>query len=496
MGRRYKVDFSPTAKLPVKDKMVYSLCAGLSCYLSWNVFSYYLMYFYTDVFGISALVAGNIILFSRVFDAFTDFGMGWLVDRTCWKSGKYRGWIKLGCIPMAIGFSAIFAYLPGVSYQFRIIWAAITYGTFGSIFCTLCFIPINSQLVNMTKNVEERASIVGIKEVFYNISVVLVAGAFLPMVRLFGGESNSPIGFFITAIIFALIALATMIANFIIQKKYELDEDGKPRNLEEETTQKEKESLVKQLSHVFHNRPAVVVLAGVFIMNITMVVKSSFMVYTFTYCFDKEKFFSVAMVFFTVAAIAGAVLIQYLVKLFKDSNRAFLVVMIGSIVFNVLYFVMIKGMGLNNASGSIQFGVLFVVFVISGIFQGAHYGFPNLLVPTAIEYGAWKTGHHQPGMIYGVQALGISIGGALGGKIVGLCLDKIHYVSNAAQSTETINGLLICAIIIPVALTVLQLIIHFFWGLSDEKYAKCIMELNERNQHHSEEIADVNEGGI
>ena len=55
----------------------------------------------------------------------------------------------------------------------------------------MAYVPSSAQLVNMTQNVEERASIIGIKEVFYNIGVVLVSSLFLPMVALFGNGSES-----------------------------------------------------------------------------------------------------------------------------------------------------------------------------------------------------------------------------------------------------------------------------------------------------------------
>lgn len=64
------VDFSPTAKLPKLD--FHFNCAGASVgtLLPFNVFGYYLLYFYTDILGINPLTAANIIIFARVFDTF------------------------------------------------------------------------------------------------------------------------------------------------------------------------------------------------------------------------------------------------------------------------------------------------------------------------------------------------------------------------------------------------------------------------------------------
>lgn len=86
--------------IPFYDKFVYALSSGFSSNLAVYIFSYYLTFFLVDIRGLPARLAGFIILGSRVFDTVTDFLIGMLIDRTHFKSGKYRGWIKLGMIPM------------------------------------------------------------------------------------------------------------------------------------------------------------------------------------------------------------------------------------------------------------------------------------------------------------------------------------------------------------------------------------------------------------
>lgn len=179
-------------KLPVKDKVIYSGCMGLGNLLASVVFGYYLTYFYTDVVGLPAVIAGFILLGSRCFDAFTDFAMGVTIDRVTLKSGKYRGWLKIAIIPMFVGLPLVFLNIPGVSMKLKIVWAILTYGSYGAIFNTMAYVPSSAQLVNMTQNVEERASIIGIKEVFYNIGVVLVSSLFLPMVALIWQRQREP----------------------------------------------------------------------------------------------------------------------------------------------------------------------------------------------------------------------------------------------------------------------------------------------------------------
>lgn len=460
-----------TKKLPVKDKVIYSGCMGLGNLLASVVFGYYLTYFYTDVVGLPAVIAGFILLGSRCFDAFTDFAMGVTIDRVTLKSGKYRGWLKIAIIPMFVGLPLVFLNIPGVSMKLKIVWAILTYGSYGAIFNTMAYVPSSAQLVNMTQNVEERASIIGIKEVFYNIGVVLVSSLFLPMVALFGNGSESR-GFFFAALAVASIAIVTQIANIVIQKKYELNQDGTSRVLGQTPDGAKKESLFAEFKYLVKNKPALLVIVGILLMNILMAVKGGLMIYLFKYYFMNEAFYSVAMAGFTVASIVGALLIQWFVHLFRDSNRAFLFIAVVSIALNLLFFVMCKSMGTEEAGASIHFGVLFAVFLLCGLFQGTYYGLPNLLVTNTIDYGYAKTGKNQTGLIYGCNALSISLGAALGGFVTSLILSGIHYVPNAQQTPFTLNGMLIGAIVIPVVFMAVQLVLHLFYKIKDGQYAR------------------------
>ena len=176
-----------------------------------------------------------------------------------------------------------------------------------------------------------------------------------------------------------MLALISQLANLKIQRKYELNKDGSP--IEIGTTENNKEhgySLREELKYLAMNKPAIIVLSGIFAMNILMTIKGSLMIYTFKYYFMDGGFYPVAMGFFTVAAIAGALLIQKLIKWFKGSNNAFKAVLTLNIAVNLIYFILCKIMGRDNAGISMHFGIIFIIFVICGLLQGAHYGFPNL----------------------------------------------------------------------------------------------------------------------
>ena len=63
----------------------------------------YFMIFYTKVLGVSAAMVGTCFLVSRCIDAFTDIGIGRIVDKSkSGKYGKFRTWILRVAGPVAL----------------------------------------------------------------------------------------------------------------------------------------------------------------------------------------------------------------------------------------------------------------------------------------------------------------------------------------------------------------------------------------------------------
>ena len=68
----------------------------------------YLLFFYTDVFGLTAAAAGIMFFVSRILDAFFDVVIGMTADRTKSRWGKFRPYILCGAVPLAV--SAVLAF--------------------------------------------------------------------------------------------------------------------------------------------------------------------------------------------------------------------------------------------------------------------------------------------------------------------------------------------------------------------------------------------------
>lgn len=479
----YDIDFtSTTAKVPWVDKIIHSMYGAYSFQVSWVIFGYYLVYFYTDVVGLSATVAGTIMLVARFADCFTDLWIGYMLDNVCYRWGRYRSWAIFGIAPLFLLFVGVFTALPTDSTGLKIAWAAICYGCFGSIGATFSFMPQIAQFCNMTRNPRERETIAVIKSVCTNLAQVVAASFFLPLVNLFGGNSgNEAQGYFWAAFSIGLTVMLFQILNVIMTKKYELNRDGSCR---EHLRQVEHEKILSQLKSFGKNKPAIILQIGEVLKQIMQAVKNGMIIYVFTYFLGIENFYSVAMFAFTVALMLGVFVMKPLIRMWKDTGRAYQFCMLASAGFSIVLFVLCKGYGQSAAADSMKFGILFVVFIINGIFSGAYYSFSNVMIPATVDYGEWKNGNGQAGIVSAVNGFSITIGAALGAQIMGILLDGSGYVANQVQSESTLNWLLILAFILPAVVTIIHFVIQMFYGLTDQRLDECMQEVRARRMKH------------
>lgn len=446
--------------------------------VSWVIFGYYLVYFYTDVVGLSATVAGTIMLVARVADCFTDLWVGYMLDNVCYRWGRYRSWAIFGIAPLFLLFVGVFTALPTDSTGLKIAWAAICYGCFGAIGATFSFMPQIAQFCNMTRNLRERETIAVIKSVCTNLAQVVAASLFLPLVNLFGGNKGDEAqGYFWAAFTIGLTVMLFQVLNAIMTRKYELNRDGSCR---EHLRQVEHEKIFAQLKSFGKNRPAIILQIGEVLKQIMQAIKNGMVIYVFTYFLGMEEFYSVAMFAFTVALMLGVFFMKPLIRMCKDTGRAYQLCMLASAGFSILMFVLCKSFGQDAAADSMKFGLLFVVFIINGIFSGAYYSFSNVMIPATVDYGEWKNGNGQAGIVSAINGFCITIGAALGAQIMGILLDGSGYVANQTQTPATLNWLLILAFVIPAVVTIIHFILQMFYGLTDKRIDECMQEVRAR----------------
>src|SRR5882757_2613009 len=130
-------------KIHWKEKVGYGLGDAASS-MFWKIFSMYLLYFYTDVFGISAAEAGTLFLVTRIWDSCFDPVVGIIADRTETRWGKFRPYLLWVAIPFGLVGIATF-YTPPLGPSGKIIYAYITYSLMMMVY-SLINVPYASLL--------------------------------------------------------------------------------------------------------------------------------------------------------------------------------------------------------------------------------------------------------------------------------------------------------------------------------------------------------------
>ncbi|MBO7069333.1 MAG: MFS transporter [Bacteroidaceae bacterium] len=163
----------------------------MSSSMFWKVFSYYLPFFYSNVFGLSLVDAGVLVLVTRIWDAVSDPMMGIVADRTQTRWGKYRPYL-LWVAPLFSIAGILLFTTPDWSYGAKLIYAYVTYILMMTIY-TAINVPYGAMLGVMTDDSQEKTVFSSFRMFFaYGGSFVALA-AWEPLVNFFkaGGGATS-----------------------------------------------------------------------------------------------------------------------------------------------------------------------------------------------------------------------------------------------------------------------------------------------------------------
>ncbi|OAS89152.1 MULTISPECIES: glycoside-pentoside-hexuronide (GPH):cation symporter [Metabacillus] len=425
--------------------------------LFFMVIASYLLYFYTDVFGISAAAAGTLFLVTRLIDAVTDVAAGVVVDATESKWGKFRPYILYGAVPLAISGVLCFT-VPNFSDTGMLIYAYATYIFFGLMY-TIVNIPYSSMMTVISQDYQERSTISSIKVVFGTVSTLVATSATLPLVKMFPSEKT---GFLVVSGMFAVIAIITLLITFFGTKGIEKREQKK------EKVNSEQSSFKTKVKVVGTNAPLLIILIFIVTNTMSFTIQNGAMLFFFKYNYGNVGMFAIySLVTLSITSLF-VVFSPFFVKLMGKRNLAIVSQLISAIGLLGLYFFHSSNMS---------------IFLFGGIFSiGMGLSRPLLwaMVPDTVEYGEWKTGLRAEGLIYSSFIFTQKVGMAVGGALSGIILASTGYVANATQTPEALHGILFSVTIVPVIASVIGMIAMAFHKLDSDKYASIVAEIAAR----------------
>ncbi|MCL7992136.1 MAG: MFS transporter, partial [marine benthic group bacterium] len=193
-----------TAPLSFREKVGYGL-GDMASNFYMGFFGLFLLYYYTDVFGISPAAAATMLLVTKIVDAVSDPAMGLISDRTDSRWGKYRPYLLWVAIPYALLGYLLFLG-PDLSDTGKLIYAYVTY-TLVMLAYTAINVPYSALLAVISPVAAERTKATQFRFIFASLGTLCVGAFATPLVGLLGG-GNEVLGFRLTIVLFAVLSVA------------------------------------------------------------------------------------------------------------------------------------------------------------------------------------------------------------------------------------------------------------------------------------------------
>lgn len=299
-----------SATLSFKEKLGYGLGdAGFNFY--WAIIGSYLLYFYTDIFGLAPAVAGTMFLVTKIIDACTDPAMGAIADRTNSRWGKFRPYLLFGAIPMA-GAAVLTMSTPNLSDGGKVVWA---YGTYSlMMLCyTILSTPYSSLSGVLTANTDERNQIFGIRFFFAYLTGIFVGAATPDLANYFGGD-NKAYGWQMTMLLYSVIATALFLVTFFTTK----ERVKPPKN--------QNSNVGDDILDLLKNKPWVILFLLAMIIMITLTLRNSSAPYYFKYFVERPDLMGAYIGLQNLAYMIGAIATPLLVR-FMDKAKLLMLLM-------------------------------------------------------------------------------------------------------------------------------------------------------------------------
>lgn len=444
-------DFS-SHKVPLSGRLSYGLTDGCGNLL-YCIIGSYLLYFYTDVFGLSVATAGAILLFTRLLDAVDAPVWGFIVDHTKSKYGRSRPYFLWLCVPFAVFMWLTFT-TPDLSGTTKVIYAVVTYILAG-IFYTGIQTAITSILPNLTNRTGERVILNTFRMVGGNIGAFVCMTFTLPLVAFFGGGDEQK-GFSMTLAFFGIIAIILFIVAF--------------KNLREVNVEKLKTIPIKDsVKAIKGNWPWILIVTANLIFWIAITIRQSTVVYYCQYYLG-DKDLTAVINGVTVAQVIGMVCIPFLVKVFNKY---------GTMIFGFI-LVALGHIAIFFCGSNIQ--ILIALWVIACIGQGIACSMPFAMLSDTVDYGEWKTGIRASGFLTAIgSAFCIKAGSGIGGFIPAIVMEFFGYVPNAVQSAQAVFGIQLVFTWLPAVIFLCGILPMIVYRKYERNERNILMELAKRN---------------
>ncbi len=456
------------AKAKLIEKIGYGF-GDMSSSMFWKIFSYYLPFFYSNIFGLSLMDAGVLMMVTRIWDAVSDPMMGIISDRTHTRWGKYRPYL-LWIAPFFSIAGILLFTTPDFGYAGKLIWAYVTYILMMTVY-TAINVPYGAMLGVMTDDSKEKTVFSSYRMFFAYTGSFIALFCWEPLTNLFGGYAT-PGGWLFAMIAIAVACLIMFLLCFTLTREH--------------LNTVSKVSIGADIKSLLHNKPWWLLIGAGLCFNLFNTVRGSTVAYFFNDIVGGNASLAIfaltfsfyAGLFLGVGEVSNMLGVSICVPIANKLGKktTYILVDIVLIILSVgFYFVPCNPTG---------YWMMLVLQVFINVFTGIMSPLVWSMYADVSDYAELKYKTASTGLIFSSSSMAQKFGGAIGGFAVMSLLASFGYITDAAQlkagvtqPAEAIECLRWLMSFVPAIVAVLSLLIVWFYPLTTDKIEYINSEL-------------------
>lgn len=404
----------PMYQTTLKERMAYPLF-GFGQNIVYLLVANYLSLFYTDYIFISPFTVSAIFLVAKVWDAVNDPLFGIIVDRTNFKSGKFKPWLRISTFAIPVTTVLLFCLTPELAMGWRVALAVISY-LLWDIAYTISDVPVFSLVTAMTGDVQERSMLMSRGSVAGLVCGILVIVVLAPRLET--------VGFLPIVILAAAISLLAMLPLTLTAK------ERNRKAAETEMKTDEKPGFREIWQYLRSNKYLAIFMGGALIMG-TLNISLSLNNYIMIYFFGGLGFLA-TMTAYGVVPLLIVYLLMPAITARVDRMTLYRISAIFALVMNVIIF-------LVGPENRVLYGVLAILKTVVAAPQGM---LAFTFTMDCVEYGHFKSGQRREGITMSVQAFVNKFTSAVSSSLMLFILGLVGYIGELdVQSAYTMSAM-------------------------------------------------------
>lgn len=446
--------------LSVYEKVGYGL-GDTASNLYFQFFNLFLLYYYTDVFGLGAGAVGTMFLLANFWDAVNDPMMGAIADRVETRKGKYRPFLLWVAVPYgAFGYS-IFAN-PDFTEIGKLIYAYVTFIGFKTVY-TAINVPYSAMMGVLTPNPAERVALSTYRFVGAFGGGFIVSLLVRPLVKFFGGDDEI-LGFQSTMALFGVFSVLLFLLTYASTRERVKPQPNQGVKVSED------------IRFLLKNKPWIIMVIAAICTLSNVAVRGAVGLHFFKYYVGVEDrtFFSLGnaesafflefdryTVFLSsgmLAFVLGVGFTGVVSRLLGKRNALILLTILNSMTVIAFFFIPPEA-----------YWTMFGVNILGNLLAGPTPALVWALYTDVADYGEWKFGRRATGLVMSAAMFAQKMGLTIGGAVPGWMLETYNYQPNQEQSPEALLCIRIMYSLLPGGIALLNGIVVCFLSLDEKK---------------------------